>query len=146
MLPSDFTDPFGLEKLTRTTSIGFDDIIRTLSNIGSASAPTVVGYPPYNIRKTADNMYVLEMAVAGFGKKDIEITVEDNILSIKGTMTASSDNDFLHKGIAERNFHRRFNLAEMVEVESSTLENGMLRIIMKRIVPQKLNVRTIKID
>lgn len=146
MLPSDFTDPFGLEKLTRTTSIGFDDIIRTLSNIGSAPTPTVVGYPPYNIRKTADNMYVLEMAVAGFGKKDIEITVENNILTIKGTMTSSSDNDFLHKGIAERNFHRRFNLAEMVEVESSTLENGMLRIFMKRIVPQKLNVRTIQID
>jgi molecular chaperone IbpA len=146
MLPSDFTDPFGLEKLTRRTSIGFDDIIRTLSNIGSEPTPTVIGYPPYNIRKSTDNVYVLEMAVAGFGKKDIEITVENNVLSIKGTMTASSDNDFLHKGIAERNFHRRFNLAETVEIEGSTLENGMLKITMKRIVPQKQNVRTIKID
>lgn len=146
MLPSDFTDPFGLEKLTRRTSIGFDDIIRTLSNIGSGSDPTVISYPPYNIRKSADNMYVLEMAVAGFGKKDIEITVENNVLSIRGTMTSSSDNEFLHKGIAERNFQRRFNLAETVEVEGSTLENGMLKITMRRIVPQKQNVRTIKID
>lgn len=146
MLPSDFTDPFGLEKLTRRTSIGFDDIIRTLSNIGAGSDPTAISYPPYNIRKSADNMYVLEMAVAGFGKKDIEITVENNILSIRGTMTSSSDNEFLHKGIAERNFQRRFNLAETVEVEGSTLENGMLKITMRRIVPQKQNVRTIKID
>ena len=146
MLPSDFTDPFGLEKFTRTNSIGFDDIIRKLSNLGSISQRATIGYPPYNIIKSSENTYVLEIAVAGFGKQDIEITIEHDVLTIKGTMTASTETDFIHKGIAERNFHRRFNLADTVHVKSSTLVNGMLKIFLERLIPEEKKARTIKID
>lgn len=146
MLPSDFTDPFGLEKLTRSTSIGFDDIIRRLSTIGSTTVPPM-GFPPYNIKKTGENTYILEMAVAGFGKQDIEITIENDVLSIRGTMSSSSDeNSFIHKGIAERNFHRRFTLSDTVQVKSSSLANGMLKVFLERLIPETKKAKTIKID
>ena len=145
MLPSDYNDPFGLEKLTRSTSIGFDDIIRRLTTIGSAAVPPI-GYPPYNIKKSGENTYVLEMAVAGFGKQDIEITIENDILSIRGTMSSSTDEDFIHKGIAERNFHRRFTLSDTVQVKSSSLANGMLKVFLERLIPETKKAKTIKID
>lgn len=138
-------DPFGLEKLTRSTSIGFDDIIRRLSNIGSTFDSTTPGWPPYNIRKSGDNMYVLEMAVAGFSKNDIEITTENDVLTIKGNISASTEDNFIHRGIAKRNFHRRFTLANTIKVNSSTMSDGMLRVFLEKIIPEDKKVQRIEI-
>jgi molecular chaperone IbpA len=139
MFPSDYdNDPFGFNKVARSVSIGFDDILRRLSEAGSEPQATKpFSFPPYNIKKTGDNVYVLEMAVAGFGKQDIEITLEEDVLTIKGNISADSDSTgVIYKGIAERNFTRKFTLADTIQVKSSTLANGMLKIFLERFIPE----------
>ena len=124
-------------------SIGFDRINSMMSELQRQTMKAVT-YPPYNIRKTGENTYVIEMAVAGFGKQDIEITLEDNTLKINGNIANSSDEkNYLFKGIAERPFARTFTLADTVEIKNAELVNGMLRIFLDNMVPQK---KTKKVD
>jgi len=118
-------------------AIGFDKFFDQFKEL-QAQATKAITYPPYNIKKTGENTYVIEMAVAGFGKQDIEITLEDNTLKINGNIANSGDEkNYLFKGIAERPFARAFTLADTVEIKNAELINGMLRIFLDNIVPEK---------
>jgi len=103
-------DPFGFTNVSKGT-VGFDDMIKKLTSI-SETLPKISTYPPYNIRKTGENTYVIEIAVAGFGQQDIEIVMEDGTLTIKGQVNSDEDSEFLFKGIADRAFTRKFTLAD----------------------------------
>ena len=105
------------------------------------------GYPPYNISKTKDDIYEITLAVAGFKKADIEIELEDGTLKISGTSNVldGDEIEYLHKGIAERNFVRTFKLAEHVEVKEAKLEDGILRVSLFRNVPDALKPQKISI-
>jgi len=142
---SDYNDPF--TGIARSVTIGFDDILRRLSDLGASEPNPRTGFPPYDIKKTGDNTYVIEMAVAGFGKDDIEITLEEDVLTIKGNIQAESDSSgTIYKGIAKRNFTRKFTLAETVQVLNSALSNGMLKIFLERVIPEEKKPKKIEIN
>lgn len=116
--------------------VGFDRISSMMNDMQRQMK--VVTYPPYNIKKTGENTYVIEMAVAGFGKQDIEITLEDNKLKIEGhTKNVEDEKNYVFKGIAERPFARTFTLADTVEIKNAELINGMLRVWLDNLVPEK---------
>jgi molecular chaperone IbpA len=127
------------------TAIGFDRLARTLeATRGGADAQ---GYPPYNIEKTAEDGYVLTLAVAGFGPEDIEVVARENVLTIIGRAPRAEDNGrFLHRGIAGRAFERRFALADHIVVEGAELENGLLQLSLRREVPEALKPRQIPVQ
>jgi molecular chaperone IbpA len=135
-------DPFDFSKQFNTT-IGFEPILKRLAEINEAF-PKVPTYPPFNIKKVDENKYILEMAVAGFGKQDIEIELEDGKLTVKGNVT-SDEADYLYKGIAERAFTRQFTLADSVEVKNADLINGMLKIWLERFIPEEKQPKKIPI-
>jgi molecular chaperone IbpA len=116
-----------------------------------ANTATAAGYPPFNLKKTDDNVYVIEMAVAGFGKQDIELTLEDNKLKIAGQTTLDTITDdginqhFLHKGISDRPFTRTFTLADNVVVNNAKMMNGMLKIWLEHIIPEDKKPKKIDI-
>ncbi|NVN11898.1 Hsp20 family protein [Nguyenibacter vanlangensis] len=126
------------------TAIGFDRLARLVDN--AAQNPAASSYPPYNIERLGDDSYVLTMAVAGFGPDDIDLTVQDNMLIVAGRVAAaSSAGEWLHRGIANRAFERRFVLADQILVESADLTNGLLRIAVRRVVPEALKPRRIPV-
>ncbi|HAU94076.1 MAG TPA: molecular chaperone [Alteromonas sp.] len=105
-------------------------------------------YPPYNIELLAEDKYRITMAIAGFSKDDINIVVEDNTLSITGTKNSDADiqeRKFLHKGISERNFERKFQLGDHVKVLAADLENGLLHVDLERVIPEAKKPRKIEI-
>lgn len=109
---------------------------------------TASNYPPYNIKQIDKNKYVIEMAVAGFGEQDIELTLEDTRLLVKGT-TKSEDADtgtYLFKGIAGRGFQRAFNLRDDLVVENAQLLNGMLRVWLDMVIPESKKPKKIEIN
>ena len=119
--------------------VGFDRINSVLNDL-QKQALKAVTYPPYNVKKTGENSYAIELAVAGFGKQDIDITLEDNTLKIEGRVkedAESADKTYLYKGIAERPFSRTFTLADTVEIKNAELINGMLRVFLDNLVPEK---------
>ena len=126
-------------------SIGFDNLVNEFFNEPQFTNST--GYPPYNISKNKDDVYEITLAVAGFKKDDIEIELEDGTLKITGTSNVLDADgvEYLHKGIAERNFIRTFKLAEFVEVKSAKLEDGLLIVSLFRNVPDALKPQSIKI-
>lgn len=126
-------------------SIGFDQLVNEFFN--EPSFVNTSGYPPYNISKDKSDVYEITLAVAGFKKADIDIELEDGNLKITGKSEVldSDDREFLHKGIAERNFVRTFKLAEYVEVKDAKLEDGILRIKLFRNVPDALKPQKIAI-
>jgi len=122
-------------------AIGFDPLLQTLESVSQAAKQA--SYPPYNIFKSKDN-YVLEIAVAGFGKEDITITVKELQLTVEGSKLPSVD-EYVHNGIANRDFKQDFVLAEYVVVEGAELKDGMLRILLKQELPEELQPKIIKI-
>ena len=116
-----------------------------LDGLDSGTSPS---YPPYNIIKTDDDHYVIEVAVAGFSQDEITITEHDGQLEITGTKAASDENQpsFLHRGISSRKFNRSFNLADYVVVKSADMENGILTIGLERLVPEEMKPKTIAIN
>lgn len=114
--------------------VGFDDQFTQLAKLGQDLAKNVPSYPPFNIKKIADDKYVIEVAIAGFTQSDVEITLEGNKLTVKGNTQDDSENEFLFKGIANRAFTRTFALADKIEVESAEMVNGMLKIALDKIV------------
>ena len=118
--------------------VGFDRIHSMMNDMQRQMK--IQTYPPYNIKKTGENSYAIELAVAGFGKQDIEITLEDSTLKIDGRVKDDADGvdkNYLFKGIAERPFSRTFTLADTVEIKNAELINGMLRIFLDNLVPEK---------
>lgn len=135
---------FDLSPLFRTT-VGFDRMAQLMDSL--ANEPTN-SFPPYNIETSGEDNYRITMAVAGFGESDIEITAEDSQLLVKGRIDRGEDGTerkFLHRGIAERAFERRFNLAEHVVVRDARLENGLLHIDLLREIPEEKKPRKIAI-
>ena len=134
---------FDLSPLFRT-AIGFDRMARLIDTAqDAASAPA---YPPYNIAKTGENAYRLTMAVAGFGQDDLDVTVRDNQLIVSGKLKEESSGELLYRGIAGRAFERRFALADHIVVDGADLQNGLLHVALKRVVPEALKPRKIAIS
>jgi molecular chaperone IbpA len=133
---------YDLSPLFRS-SVGFDRLSRLIE---ASQATEAVTYPPYNIEKLGENSYRVTLAVAGFGEGDIDITVENNALTVKGKSQSESEaTQFLHRGIAGRAFERRFQLADHVEVEAARLANGLLHIELARRIPEALKPRKIEV-
>jgi molecular chaperone IbpA len=124
--------------------VGFDrlaDLLETATAETSAS-----GYPPYNIERTDENAYRVDIAVAGFRPEELEIEVKENLLTVTGRKAANDEpRRFLHRGLAERNFERRFQLADYVVVTDANLADGLLSISLKRELPEALKPRRIEI-
>ncbi len=138
MTTFDFSPLFG-------STIGFDRVSRLLETASRADA-SANSYPPYNIERTGEDAYRIAMAVAGFGEDDLNVTVEDNTLTVQGKVEDKDGNGrYLHRGIAGRSFERRFQLADFIEVRAARLENGLLEIELAREVPEHMKPRTIAI-
>jgi HSP20 family molecular chaperone IbpA len=121
--------------------LGFESLERLLERTAKSAGD---GYPPYNIEQTPDGGIAITLAVAGFGQDEINVTVEDRELVIKGRQNEAEAKTFLHRGIAARQFLRSFVLADGIEVVSAALENGLLRIVLAR-PDVKPKVRVIEI-
>ncbi|MGE3876223.1 MAG: Hsp20 family protein [Parvibaculaceae bacterium] len=134
---------FDLSPLYRST-VGFDRLAQLLDNVGSFEVPA---YPPYNIERVGDDEYRVTMAVAGFGQDDVTVEVKQNTLTVSGRKAdkAEAKAEFLHQGIAQRAFERRFQLADYVQVVGAELDNGLLHIALKREIPEAMKPRTIAV-
>ncbi len=138
------TFDFDFSPLYRS-AIGFDRIADMLENINQSSNQN--GYPPYNIELLDENSYRITMAVAGFTEDELEIESRENVLTIKGKKTkAKTERKYLYQGIAERNFERRFQLADHVKVNGANMENGLLHIELEREIPEAMKPRKISIN
>jgi molecular chaperone IbpA len=126
--------------------VGADRVMKRLADIADQSSQMMpIKYPPYNIKKVDEDRYVIELAVAGFGKSEIDIELQEGLLSIRGKIDATDNTEYLYKGIAERGFKREFTLADNVEVKSSTLVNGMLKIWLEAFIPEEKKAKKIDI-
>jgi len=140
------TNPTDLSPLYRTM-VGFDRLatmIDTATRLDGAQ-----GYPPYNIERLAEDAFSIELAVAGFAEEDLEIETNDGLLTVTGRHTKAEETEerqFLHRGIAERGFIRRFQLADHVIVTGARLQNGLLRIELLRELPEAKKPRKIEIS
>ena len=135
----------------RPLSVGFDDVFDHFESMfDSPRLSLASNYPPYNIVKTGKNTYDIEVALAGYGKKDIDVTYEDGMLTIKSvkdkeTKEVEDNEGMLHKGIAKRMFSKSFTIADDVVVKSAELKDGLLKVSMERIIPEEKKARTITI-
>ena len=135
----------------RPVTIGFDNVFdhfERMMDDHNFNEMVRYNYPPYNIVKTGDYTYDIELALAGFNKKDIDITMEDGMLNIKSVVEATKDKDedgVIHKGIAKRYFSKAFTIADDVEVKGAELKDGLLKVSLERIVPESKKPRTINI-
>lgn len=128
------------------TLVGFDRIAGLLDQASRLDAAP--GYPPFNIEQTSENTYHIELAAAGFSQADLSIEVKENLLTISGKRTEPAEGitrKFVHRGIAERSFERRFQLADHVRVEGARLENGLLCVDLVREIPEAAKPRKIAI-
>jgi molecular chaperone IbpA len=128
-----FNDPF---------FIGFN---RELGRLNTAHKTNTTSYPPYDLLKLDEDTYRLSIAVAGFAKNDIDVSVDNGTLIIKGEIVEVTDAEVVHKGIASRKFTRSFALGEYMEVSSAELKDGMLHINVDRIIPEDKKPKSIKI-
>jgi molecular chaperone IbpA len=124
--------------------VGFDDTYNRLTKMHDDMTKYVPNYPPYNIKKVEDNKYVIELAVAGFAKQDIEVELEDNKMTVKGVSQDDTDN-FIFKGIANRAFTRTFMLDEQIVIKDAAMLNGMLKIALERIIPEHRKPKKIEV-
>jgi molecular chaperone IbpA len=122
----------------RNFTVGFDSLFDELENYKP------INYPPYNISKIKDGEYKVEMAIAGFTKKDITVTAKENILAVNGKKE-KSESDFLYKGIGERSFSQTFRLAEYMFIEKAEMKDGILRIFLKQELPEEKKEKIIQI-
>ena len=133
----------------RPLSVGFDDVFNHFESMFDSDfrLPTV-NYPPYNIVKTGTNKYDIEVALAGFGKKDIDVSVENGVLTIESKVEEKDkdeDGDTIYKGISKRYFKRSFTIADDVEVKGAELKDGLLKVSMEKIVPESKKLKSIEI-
>jgi molecular chaperone IbpA len=130
-------------------SVGFDNLFDDFDRMLSFNSASINHYPPYNIRKINDTDYVIELAVAGFGKKDIEVKSQENTLTIKSKdkkeEVLDKDESVLHRGISQRSFKRSFTVAEDVVVKGADLKDGLLSVKLERIIPDEKKPKIIDI-
>ena len=134
----------------RPITIGFDNVFDHFERMfdGDISNISIVNYPPYNIVKVSPQTYSLEIALAGYSKKDISVDYAEGLLNIKSSKEEKSEdgNDVIHKGIAKRYFSKTFTVSDDVEVKDAELKDGLLKISLHRIVPEGKEARKIKIN
>jgi len=135
----------------RPYTVGFDNVFDHFESMfddnWTFNAPTV-NFPPYNIVKTGDYTYDVELALAGFSKDDITVDYADNVLTVKSVKKTDEDKDadgVLHRGISKRQFTRSFTIADDVEVKGAELKDGLLKVSMERIIPEGKKPRSIEI-
>jgi molecular chaperone IbpA len=116
-----------------------------LNDLHAQTMRKVPSWPPYNLRKEDENHYVIEMAVAGFGSSDIDITMDNDTLVIKGSLNTDPKVEYIHKGIAERAFEMAFPLPKTVEVQNASLVNGMLKVWLENLIPEAQKPRKITV-
>ena len=141
-------------KFSEKYYVGVDKFAKQINETAAQMANTAVNsaYPPFNLKKTDDNVYVIEMAVAGFGKQDLEMTLEENKLVINGKTTVDTlvadgiDQTFIHKGISDRPFTRTFTLADNVVINNAALMNGLLKIWLEHVIPEDKKPKKINIE
>ena len=137
------TGRFGPMVLNQT--LGFENFIRDVEAILNESRPTT-NFPPHNIIKADENKYVVELAVAGFSKDEIDIEVQDNTLTIKGDKKVGTpDVQYLHRGIGTRSFTKTITIADTIEVKGAEFKDGILRIGLENIIPEHKKPRKIEI-
>jgi len=124
----------------RPFTIGFDRLFEDMERISNISD----NFPPYNVIKSSDDTYLIELAVAGFDKSELSIEFKDSVLKIEGKKE-SRELDFAHKGISERNFIRSWTLGEHVKVKSAEVSNGLLIVSLEREIPEEEKPQVIKI-
>ena len=133
----------------RPVTIGFDNVFDHFERMfdDDAFRAPMANFPPYNIVKTGDFTYDVELALAGYSKEDITVDYADNILSVKSVKAESTDTDesILHRGIAKRYFSKSFTIAEDVEVKGAELKDGLLKVSLERIIPEAKKPRSIEI-
>jgi len=132
---------FDLSSYARST-VGFDRLFNMLEHAAEAGS----GYPPYNIERSDETHYRISLAMAGFVEKDLTVETRDGVLVISGGGEERDDQNYLYRGIAARQFERRFQLAEHVEVRGAKLENGLLHIDLERVIPEEKKPRRIAIN
>lgn len=135
--------------------VGYDKVMEHLASVADQTAKLATNYPPYNLKKIDENRYIIEMAVAGFGKQDLEVELADSKLIIKGNVKSGEESEkdskgdwtwpkVLYQGLAMRPFTRQFNLADNVEIHNAELINGILKIVLEAIVPEEK--KSVKIE
>ena len=134
----------------RPLTVGFDDMFDHFEHMMDDSffGRSVANFPPYNIVKTGENTYDVELALAGFNKKDIEIEYKENVLTVKSKKqeeTKDEDGNIIHRGISKRMFSKSFTIANDVEVKGAELKDGLLKVSMERIVPEHKKAKLIDI-
>ena len=136
----------------RPVTVGFDNVFDHFERMfeDDFRGLSVPNFPPYNIVKTGKNSYDVELALAGYSKKDIDVSLEDGVLTIKSVKSeeekeVEDNNGVLHQGIAKRYFSKAFTIAEDVEVKGAELKDGLLKVSMERVVPEHKKARTIDI-
>ena len=134
----------------RPITVGFDDMFDHFEHMMDDSffGRSVANFPPYNIVKTGDNTYDVELALAGFNKKDIEIEYKENVLTVKSKKqeeTKDEDGNIIHRGISKRMFSKSFTIANDVEVKGAELKDGLLKGSMERIIPEHKKAKLINI-
>ena len=125
-------------------AVGFDRTFDTLELLASSRAKET-NYPPYNIRKISEDQYAIELAVAGFENKDIDIELVEETLTIKGNRPKEAGDGLLHQGLAARDFVKKFVLSDDMEIKGAALSNGMLYVGLERIIPDEKKPRKIKL-
>ena len=131
------------------SAIGFDRMANLVDNLFHTSDAGNANFPPYNIQKIGETDYRITMAVAGYDENELDVTIHDGTLIVIGRSeqdSADDDKTFLYRGIAGRQFERRFQLADFIEIKSASLNKGLLHINLKREIPEKMKPRKISID
>ena len=129
-------------------SVGFDSVFDHFESLFNESPSLHTNYPPYDILKTDEHSYVIELAVAGFSKKDISVTVENGVLTVESDRegnTTSSGQEIIHRGISKRYFKKSFSISDDVEIRGAELKDGLLRISMEKIIPESRKRKEISI-
>jgi len=128
----------------RSIAIGFDNLLDTVE---SAIANTANSFPPYDIEKTGDDSFRITLALAGYAESELDVSTADGVLTVKGTKGKDDEGrTWIHRGIANRSFERKFQLAEYVEVKSASMQDGLLRIDLVREVPETKRPKKVKIE
>ena len=126
-------------------SIGFDSMFDRLLGGNMQHVSNSQGYPPYNIRKEGEAKYIIEMAVAGLSEDDLEVELKEGTLSIRSKQSTDDQSDYVHRGIAKRQFERSFALSDDIVVKGCDLTNGMLIVELEKIIPEEKRARLIPI-
>ena len=136
-------DNFNVNQLT-PYAVGFDRVFDRLVDYTNNNMNST-GFPPYNIKKVGDYGYEIELALAGFGKDDIEVEVANGVLTIRSVKNNSDESEVLHRGISYRKFKRKYTLADDIIVTGAKLENGLLLVQLEQVVPEEKKPRLIDI-